>query len=317
MATETLPSILLATARRPGMPSGLRTRAAALLMVLPALLFLLAFFIVPSCVLFSYSVLTQPTSGGVGLPFTLSHYVHLVDTPLYRRVLVITLRISLWTAALSVLLGYPVALVIVRGRPMVGRIVTIILVAPLVVSIVVRTYGWQLVLANSGAGVVNWVLSSLGLGPAPLKVMYSETAVVVGSLHVFLPLMVLPLASSLARIRPSLEEAARTLGAPAWTVFWRLTFPLSIPGLTAGLTIVFALTAASYVTPAILGGNYAQMLGNLLEQQVVTVYDWPFSAAIAVVMVVLTFSVNALGVFLLERGLRARQRRSLTARGAA
>jgi putative spermidine/putrescine transport system permease protein len=257
-------------------------------------------------VLFSYSVLTQPSSGEVGLPVTLSHYAHLFETPLYMRVFFVTLRIALWTAARSVLLGYPVAMTIVRGAPLAGRIVTIILVAPLVVSIVVRTYGWQLVLANGNTGVVNWLLAWMGFGPSVLRVMYSETAVVIGSLHVFLPMMVLPLASSLARIKPSLEDAARTLGAPSWFVFWRVTLPLTAPGLAAGLTIVFSLTAASYVTPAILGGNYAQMLGNLLEQQVVSVYDWPLSAAIAVVMVAMTFGVNGLSVFLIERRQKAR-----------
>jgi putative spermidine/putrescine transport system permease protein len=283
---------------------------AGALMILPAVLFLLVFFIAPAAVLFSYSVLTQPANGVIGLPLTLGHYAHLVDTPLYIHVFLITLRISLWTAGLSVLLGYPVALAIVRGAPWVGRAVTIILITPLVVSIVVRTYGWQLLLANNNAGVVNWLLHALGFGPAVLHVMYTETAVVIGSLHVFLPMMVLPLASSLARINPALEEAARTLGAPAWRVFYRVTFPLSVPGLAAGLTIVFSLTAASYVTPAILGGNYAQMLGNLLEQQVVTVYDWPLSSAIAVVMVTLTFAVNGLSVFLLERRLKTRRRLS-------
>lgn len=280
------------------------------LLVLPGLLFLLAFFVVPSAVLFSYSVLTQRRDGGIGLPLTLGHYAHLVGSPLYLHVFLVTLRVSLCTAGLSVLLGYPVALAIVRGAPLVGRVVTIVLVAPLVVSIVVRTYGWQLVLANNASGVVNWLLGALGFGTAPLQVMYSQTAVVVGSLHVFLPMMVLPLASSLARIAPSLEEAARTLGAPSWRVFWRVTVPLSVPGLAAGLTIVFSLTAASYVTPAVLGGNHAEMLGNLLEQQVVTVYDWPVSAAIAVVMVALSFGVNGLSVFVLERRLKARRRSS-------
>lgn len=292
------------------MSSMVRGWGAGALMILPAVLFLLVFFIAPAAVLFSYSVLTQPANGVIGLPLTLGHYAHLVDTPLYIHVFLITLRISLWTAGLSVLLGYPVALAIVRGAPWVGRAVTIILITPLVVSIVVRTYGWQLLLANNNAGVVNWLLHALGFGPAVLHVMYTETAVVIGSLHVFLPMMVLPLASSLARINPALEEAARTLGAPAWRVFYRVTFPLSVPGLAAGLTIVFSLTAASYVTPAILGGNYAQMLGNLLEQQVVTVYDWPLSSAIAVVMVTLTFAVNGLSVFLLERRLKTRRRLS-------
>ena len=285
----------------------------AFLMLLPATIFLLVFFIAPAVTLFSYSLLTQPQNGVIGLPLTLAHYTHLIETPLYRHVLFVTLRISLWTAALATLIGYPVALAIARGAPLVSRVTTIILVAPLVVSIVVRTYGWQLVLANSGAGVVNWVLHALGFGLAPVQVMYSETAVIIGSLHVFLPMMVLPLAGSLARINPALEEAARTLGARAWRVFARVTLPLTIPGLAAGLTLVFSLTAASYVTPAILGGNTAQMLGNLLEQQVVTVYDWPFGAAIAVVMVALTFATNALSLFLLGRHARARARRSAAA----
>ena len=306
MATDTVSSLALpqtAVRRPPG-----RNRSG--LMVLPALLFVAVFFIAPVAILFSYSVLTQPQNGVIGLPLTLSHYGHLLETPLYMHVLAITLRISVWTAAMSVLLGYPVALVVVRGTPLIGRVVTIILVAPLVVSIVVRTYGWQLVLANGNTGVVNWLLHAIGFGPTAVRVMYSETAVVIGSLHVFLPMMVLPLASSIARINPSLEEAARTLGAPAWRVFLRVTFPLSMPGLVAGLTIVFSLTAASYVTPAILGGNYAQMLGNLLEQQVTSVYDWPLSSAIAVVMVVLTFVVNGVSVFLLERRLNQRRRLS-------
>ena len=297
-----LPHVERGRARLPVVPW-----APGLLLLAPCVLFILLFFVAPAAMLFSDSVLTQQQDGSIGLPLTLGHYTHLFGTALYLRVLLGTLRISLWTALAAVVLGYPVALTIVRGPAALGRAVTIILVAPLVVSIVVRTYGWQLLLANNGSGVVNWALAGLGFGKAPLRVMYSETAVVIASLHVFLPLLVLPLASSIARINPALEEAARTLGAPAWRVFLRVTAPLSLPGLAAGLTIVFSLTAASYVTPAILGGSNAQMLGNLLEQQVVSVYDRPFSSAIAVVMVVLTFAVNGISLVLLQRAMRGRR----------
>ncbi len=312
MAANTAASPLLHTAA-PTFTGVPRDRINGALMVAPALLFLLAFLIIPAGVLFSFSVLTQSPGGLIGLPITFAHYAHLFETPLYVGVVLATLRISLWTAGVATLLGFPVALVIVRGPAALGRFVTLIVVAPLVVSVVVRTYGWQLVLANGKAGVANWLLHAVGFGPATLHLMYSETAVVVGSLHVFLPLMVLPLASALARIDPALEDAARTLGASAWRVFWRITVPLSIPGLAAGLTVVFSLTAASYVVPAVLGGNHAQMLGNLLEQQVMTVYDWPLSSAIATVMVVLTFAVNGAAVFLLERRLRSRRRSSAAA----
>ena len=152
---------------------------------LPALTFLAVFFVVPAGLLLSYSVMTQHGTGQIGAPLTAKHYTHLAQTSLYTHVLLVTLRISLWTAALSVLLGYPMALVIVRGSPWVSRLTTIVLVAPLVVSVVVRTYGWQLLLANSRSGVVNWALWSMGFGPAALKVLYTETAVVIGSLHVF------------------------------------------------------------------------------------------------------------------------------------
>lgn len=274
------------------------------LLTLPALFFVVVFFLIPAVTLFSYSVLTQPQNGSIGLPLTLGHYLHLFTTPVYRTVLFATLRISAVTAVLAVLAGFPVALAIVRGGPLLSRVTTIILVAPLVVSVVVRTYGWQVLLANSNAGVVNWALSAIGFGPAPLQVLYSEVAVVIGSLHVYLPMMVLPLSSAIARIPHSLEEAARTLGAPAWRVFWRITLPMSLPGLVAGVMIVFSLTCSSYVTPAILGGNRGQMLGNLLEQQALTVFDWPLAAAIAVVMVILSVAVSGAVARVLQRPMR-------------
>ena len=276
------------------------------LLALPLLLFLLAFFFLPAFRLLIYSVLTQDAQGVVGRPWTFEHYDHLVTGGLYARVLWNTLRISLVTSVLAILLGYPVALVMVRSRPVVTRAITLIVIAPLIVSVVVRSYGWQLVLGNGPTGLMNWVLLSLGLIETPIAILYTETAVVIGSLHVFFPMMVLPLASALGKIEPSLEQAARTLGAPWWSVFRRVTLPLSLPGLVAGFTLVFSLTAGSYVTPVLLGGTNALMLGNLIEQQIFTVYDWPFGAAIATVLVVIVLAVNLLSMRLLEgRRLRS------------
>ncbi|WP_428534867.1 ABC transporter permease [Rhodopila sp.] len=277
------------------------SRVAGLLLLLPASGFLLAFFIAPALALFGYSVLTQRPDGVVTLPFTLAHFQHFVGTELYTHVLVATLRMAAVTAGLAALLGYPVALVMVRSNALVMRIMTIVVIAPLIVSVVVRTYGWQLLLGNSRSGVVNWVLLSLGVIHQPMRILYTETAVVIGSLHVFLPMMVLPLASALAKIDPQLEDAARTLGAASWRVFWRVTLPLSLPGLAVGLTLVFSLTASSYVTPAILGGTSAQMLGNLIEQQITAVYDWPFGATVAVVLVVMVLGINLASSWFLER----------------
>jgi putative spermidine/putrescine transport system permease protein len=288
----------------PNLPSLSRPQLAGLLLLLPATGFLLAFFIIPALTLFAYSVLTQGADGVVALPLTLSHFQHFFGTSLYTHVLLSTLRMAAITAACAALLGYPVALVMVRGNALVMRIMTIVVIAPLIVSVVVRTYGWQLLLANTRTGVVNWILLSLGIVHQPIRILYTETAVIVGSLHVFFPMMVLPLASALAKINPQLEDAARTLGAPSWRVFWRVSLPLSLPGLAVGFTLVFSLTASSYVTPAILGGTSAQMLGNLIEQQIAAVYDWPFGATVAVVLVATVLAINAASTWFFERRTR-------------
>jgi putative spermidine/putrescine transport system permease protein len=279
-------------------------------LLLPALAFLVTFLVLPSLILLSYSVLTQSQSGDISLPLTLGSYEHLIFSPAYRRVVMTTLRVAFFTALFTSLLAYPLAMVIAYGRPLASRITMILVVAPLVVSVIVRTYGWQLVLGNSNTGVLNWILGALGAGPAPVKVLYTEWAIVIASVHVFLPLMVLPIAASLGRINPSLNEAARMLGAPAWRAFLRITLPLSVPGLVAGLTIVFSLTAASYVTPQMVGGNRGLMLGVLLEQQINTAFDWPMATAIASVMVAIALFANVGVGWLAERRAVQRQLRS-------
>jgi putative spermidine/putrescine transport system permease protein len=263
------------------------------LLLLPALGFLFFFLLVPSITLLGSSVLTQSPTGDIGLPATLEHYDRLLFSPAYQRVVLRTLSISLWTSVISIVLAYPLAMVIAYGRPALSRLTMLVVVAPLVVSVIVRCYGWQLLLGNSKSGVVNWLLASLSSNPASIKVMYTEWAVIIASVHVFLPLIVLPIATSLARISPFLIEAARMLGAPPWRAFLRVTLPLSAPGLTAGVTIVFALTAASFVTPQLVGGTKGSMLGILLEQQAMTVFDWPMTGAIASVMVAIALCSNA------------------------
>jgi putative spermidine/putrescine transport system permease protein len=280
--------------RRPALPKSLM----GLALLFPALAFLTVFLLLPSLILLGYSVLTQSQSGDISLPLTIGSYERLILSPAYRRVVMTTLRVASFTALFTSLLAYPLAMVIAYGRPLASRVTMILVVAPLVVSVIVRSYGWQLLLGNSSTGVLNWILRALGAGPAPVQVLYTEWAIVIASVHVFLPLMVLPLSASLGRINPSLNEAARVLGAPAWRAFLRITLPLSVPGLIAGLTIVFSLTAASYVTPEMVGGNRGLMLGVLLEQQINTAFDWSMAAAIAVVMVAIAlFATVGVGWF--------------------
>jgi putative spermidine/putrescine transport system permease protein len=283
-----------------------RLQLSAGYLAIPMLAFLAYFFFYPAIGLLFSSIQTQNSKGIIGPPFTLAHYARLIDVDLYARVFWNTLRISVITSLLATVLAYPVALVMVKSRPMITRIITLIVIAPLIVSVVVRGYGWQLILTNGPKGMLNWILMTLHIVDAPVAILYTEKAVIIGSLHVFFPMMVLPLASALGKIESNLEDAARILGAPWWKVFLRVTLPLSMPGFVAGFTLVFSLTAGSFVIPAILGGASAVMLGNLIEQQIFVVYDWPFGAAIAVVLVGLVLAVNGVSMWLLE-GRRLRR----------
>lgn len=276
------------------------------LLLLPLLVFLSIFFFIPAIKLMLFSFMTQDAKGLVGAPWTLAHYVHFFSVALYSDILWTTVRISVITAVIAAVLAYPVATVMVRGNMLVTRIITLIVIAPLAVSVVVRAYGWQLILNNGPSGLINYVLLHLGIIGQPLALLFSDTAVVIGSLHIFFPMMVLPLSSALGKIDPNLQQAARTLGAPAWRVFLRVTLPLSLPGLVAGITLVFSLAAGSYVIPALIGGPGSQMLGNLAEQQIVAVYDWPFGATIATILVLIVISINALSMKLLG-GRRLRE----------
>lgn len=279
-------------ARRPGLQ--------AALLCLPLVLFLAVFFVLPMARMVASSFASPEGP-------TLRNYARFLDNGFYAATLLTTMEVALATAVLAAVLGYPVALVIVRGPAWMGRAITAIIIAPLVVNIVTRTYGWKVILANSRSGVLNWALSSLGLVEAPLRLLYTEAAVVIGTLHLYLPLMVLPLAAALTRINPEVEAAARTLGASPWAVFRRVTLPLSLPGLGAGMTLVFSLTASAFISPAILGGNFVKMLGTLVEEQILSVFDWNFGAAIATVLMVAVLAVNLAYIRLIDSRLSQRR----------
>ncbi|HSI41380.1 MAG TPA: ABC transporter permease [Xanthobacteraceae bacterium] len=289
-------------------PSGVAARRRNLLPALvllgPVVVFFIAVFVIPVGLMVRYSFLQQLPDGTLTANFTLANYVRLGAVDLYRNVVVTTLRISLLTTVGAMLLAYPLALVVARGPALVGRAITVLVIAPLLVNVVVRAYGWRIILGNSNGGVLNWALSYVGLGP--VEILYTEWAVIIGSMQVFLPMMVLPLAAAIGRIDPAVEDAARTLGGSGLAVFRRVTLPLSVPGLGVGCTLVFSLTASSFILPALLGGSFTKMLGTLVEEQILTVFDWPFGAAIATAMVLIVMAINLVYMALIERRVRTR-----------
>lgn len=280
---------------------GARRALLITLLLGPCVVFLVVLFALPVANMIKYSVYAL-VDGKIETALTLQNYAHFFGTPVYLRILVTTLRVAFVTTIIAAILACPTALVMTRANPLVRQVVSLVIIAPLLVNVVIRTYGWRTVLGNNG--ILNWTLLHLGIVDQPLHLIYTETAIVIGSLHVFFPMMVLPVAATLARVDVNLEDAARTLGANEFAVFFRVTLPLMLPGLAAGMTLVFSLTASSYVLPTLLGGDFTKMLGTLVEQQILATYNWPFGAAIATILMGLVLTVVTIHLFVLERRLR-------------
>jgi len=262
-----------------------RPAAGSWALLSPALVWLTLFFAVPLTILFAYSLMHRGTYGGVAPGFTLEHYRRFLD-PLYLVVALRTLWIALATTALCLLLGYPVAYVIARA----GRwrnMLLLLVVLPFWTSFLVRTYAMIVLLRDSG--VVNSVLQGLGLISAPLDLLYTPGAVLGGLVYGYLPFMVLPIYASLERLDLSLLDAAEALGARASARFWRVTFPLSLPGVIAGSLLVFIPALGAFLTPDLLGGAKTMMLGNLVQNQFGAARNWPFGAAISFALMGVVF----------------------------
>ncbi|GAA4088468.1 ABC transporter permease [Actinomadura miaoliensis] len=273
------------TADRPRLRTGL-------LLAAPAIAIFALLFVAPLCTLVANSFRTQQGA------LTLDNYVRFLGDPFYRGVLLNTLKIAALTTVGCLLVGYPFALYL-RGRsPRVRNWLALMLLSPLLVSMVIRAYGWLVVLGPNGP--VAGAFEAVGLG-AP-RLLYNDTAVLIGMVHVMLAYMVLPLMGSLDRIDPTLVPAARGLGASGWTCFWRITVPLSAPGMLAGAMIVFSLTASSFVTPAILGGPKVKLMPYFVYTQATTTLDWPYAAAIGFVLVIVTTGLLLGYARLLRRG---------------
>jgi putative spermidine/putrescine transport system permease protein len=217
------------------------------------------------------------------------HYAKFLADPYFQRVTLTTFRLAVTVTALTIVVGYPVAYYFVRSGSRHKHWIFLGVISPLLVSIVVRTIGWTIVLGNEG--LVNSVLRGAGLIREPLVLMNNFWTVTVGLVHVLLPFMVLSIASVLGKIDAALEESAEILGAsPFWT-FWRVTLPLSIQGIAAGSILVFCLTIGAYITPWWLGRGKVLLFSTTIYDQILVIIDWPFGAAAAMVLVAGTLAI--------------------------
>src|SRR5262249_54650735 len=223
---------------------------------------------------------------------TLDNFTALAK-PLYARVFIDTVGICLITSLVTLVVGYPLAYALVRTRrAIVKSAILVIVVTPLFLGEVVRTYSWIVVLGNNG--FVNAVLQGLGIVERPLQLMFTTFGVVLALVHVTLPVMVIMLAAALSHIDRDYERAAESLGAGPLRAFLTVTLPLSAPGIVAGVTTAFAWTFSAFATPQLIGGGQVNMIANLGYQLGFASFNFPFAAGLSVAALVLTFAVLAL-----------------------
>jgi putative spermidine/putrescine transport system permease protein len=250
----------------------------------PGMVVLTAAFFIPMAMLFVISFYSMvPGSTQIEREFTLGNYARFID-PFYLESLFITLRIAFFTAVSSLVLGYPLAYAIHRRHGAGKSILMIIVLTPLLTNVVARTLGLMIVLGRHGP--VNQLLSWLGL--PTLQLIPSELGIIIGLTQVFMPYMVLSISSVLENIDFSLEEAARDMGASPFSAFRKIIFPLSMPGIVAGSLFVFLLSFSSYVTPRLLGGGKVMVMTMLIYQQAMQLLNWPFGAAVAVILLIVS-----------------------------
>ncbi len=242
--------------------------------------------------IFVYPVLRLLVLGATGGSFHPYRQVLGGDGP-YLIVFWATLRISLVTATLCVLLGYPVAYFLATAPRLWRTIGFVFVLLPFWTSMLVRTYAWIALLGRNG--VINRALVDLGFIDQPLPLLYNFGGVLIGIVHVLLPYMVFPIYASLVRIDPNVVLAAEGLGAGRFAVFWRIYLPLTANGVFAGTALVFTLSLGAFVTPAVLGGGRIIMVANLIQQEVSQFIDWPLASALAGIL--LTVALAIYGVF--------------------
>jgi putative spermidine/putrescine transport system permease protein len=275
------------------------TRDRGLRLLAPALLLLLVAFAIPVGMMVPTSFRPYIPLVGIAPGFTAKHYVKLVTDLYYLEIIGRTLVLGLTVTLLTLLIGYPVAFFLARSTSRWRSWLTILVVFPLLLNLVVRTFGWIALLAQNG--LVNQALQALGLVDSPVKLLFNFAGLLVGMTHIFLPFMVLVLIGAIQNIPRDVEDAARVLGASWGSTFVRVTLPLSAPGILSGSILVFVLAISALVTPRLLGGPTYQVMSTLIYDEFLQRLNWPAGSAQALL---LTLMVLAL---ILASGLAARR----------
>lgn len=231
--------------------------------------------------------------------WNLANYADLATDSLFREVLERTFRLSVIITAICLLIGVPEAWIVHRMAPRWRGLMLLVVVGPLLVSVVVRTFGWMVLLGTNG--LINDALVAIGIPGAPFRLMFTELAIVIGLVHVMVPLVVLSVWASLGRLDPALARAAESLGAGRLTTFRRVILPNIMPGVLGGALMVFCLSASAFATPAMLGGKRLRVVASMAYNEFLNTLNWPLGAAIAVLLLLAILLCTLLWTRLVER----------------
>ena len=282
LSTETAPRPGLWVRLFAGGTARQYSRGLSVMLVMPLFALLIAGFLYPVGKLLLGSFFDPG--------FTLEHYVRIFAEPLYLKTLLRTLQVGFIVTVASFLLGYPVAYFMAQAKGRRALVISAFVMVPLWTSILVRSYAWIVILQRNG--ILNSLLTQTGLIEHPLRLIYTEFAVMLAMTHVLMPFMILPIFSSLRAIPQELPRAALNLGASRWTVFFRVILPLSLPGVFAGALMTFILALGFYVTPALVGGPSTLMMATLIGQQTTQLLNWPFAGALSAMLLVTTLVLS-------------------------
>jgi spermidine/putrescine transport system permease protein len=276
----------------------------------PPLLYLIVFFAIPSLIMVLASFRTPGEFGGLAplyeegqLDLNLESYARFFSETIYAQIFVKSVGYALATTFLCLALAYPLAALIARSPKRYRDLLLLAVILPFWSNFLIRVYAWMIILGPNAALArgVNGVLRWFGHDPVPL--LFSSFAVLVCLVYVHLPFMVLPLYANLEKHDPALLEAAQDLGASAWQRFWRITFPLSLPGVYAGAALVFIPALGIFAIPDILGGPEDSLIGNVIKQQFLETRDWPFGSVLSIVLTVSALVIAGLAAWVARRNL--------------
>lgn len=270
--------------------------------MVPGFAYLVIFFVLPLMLLARYSFSTTVVgSGKIHNDFTLNNYVSFFTDAYFIKVFLRSLKLSGLLCLITIVLAYPVGYYLARSRSVLVPWVSGLSYLPLLASTVVTSFGWLIILSDTG--IINKFLLNIGLIDKPIKIMYTETAVLIALAQASLPYMITSIRNVIFTIDKSTEEAAGTLGAKPWQVFFRVTFPLSLPGIAAGTLLVFVTGMSAFVTPELLGGGQVATMATIILRETQTNLNFPLASTISIIILIITSIIIFLYNKLLESNL--------------